>query len=1245
MWVIIIDVYDFRTFVTGVPKELFDDVTEYVSKFEGINDVIEFVILFGDNAELVEQSTKLIGGSFENLGFGFGIVSISNKEIDKVLELKGIQYIEIPKVFTTNGIQNNTISCIPSVWENYNLSGKGTLIGFIDTGIDYMHPSFRNKDGSTRIKYIYDLHNKKVYSEDQINLAIKNESPLTVVPTQDYIGHGTAVASVAAGGGKDRNYYGPAYEASIIMVKITSDGVLNFTLSTQIMRGLKFLIDKSNELKMPLIVNISLSSNDGAHNGTTLIEKYINEYAQIQRVGVVVAAGNEGGAAHHYSADVNDNKDIFINVATGEKKIIIFLYKPLLADINILVTAPTGEKSEIIKVEKATVRGLIGEADLTIYYSGPKPFDKAGEVIISIRGKNESIAAGQWALTIKNETTYGGIMDMWLPISAAVNKNTKFLEPDPYNTLGIPATVESVIAVGSYNTGSDNYSYFSGRGATRDEKCIKPDILAPGENVVAAVNGGEFDIQTGTSVAAPRVAGVCALILEWGLVKKNDMYLFGEKLKYYLVKGAKRNRKARVYPSRTYGYGYLCLAETFSKLVPYNEKFDNVKIGSLSNIMGNENTISEKKEGEILEMPKKRREQQIKETANNNSSNIICAKVPLKTTKQHYLEKGYIDFLVQYEGDLIKKIQSINDIASAFIIDESYAIVSVKEDKFGSVSAFKEIVYIDSGGVYTLESINPAEASQAVTFHFNPYLNLTGRGTLIGIVDTGIDFTNDDFIKADNTSNIIRIWDQSLENNLNDTVIFGAEYTNEDINNALKAKREGKDPYEIVKSKDVNGHGTAVSALIAGRGNNNSAVGVAIDSEIAMVKLKTADEAFEKFYASDGRSKYQYRNTDILLGVKYLFDLSKRLNRPMVIYIPLGTTVGGHDGSSILEHYIDGLSDSSGILFINSTGNEGIGENHTSGKIEKVGDVKRIELEIGETQTSIFMTIYAKAPDRFGLSVISPSGDAVKNINPKQKDGVKLNFVYEGTAMNVMFIEPSELTGDEVIVIRADGLKPGVWIFELIGEYVVHGYYDSWLLQRELLDENTKFLSATPNTTMTIPSTSYNIITVASYNQNNNAMLSSSGRGPTRDGRQCPLIAAGGVNALVSTPGNTRRLVSGGSVASAIVAGCCLQLLQWGIVEGNDRTMYSTKVQTYLMRGTKQRLGDEYPNPNLGYGTIDMKILFENIRGSAIGSPKNFTDADFVGNGIRYKKDDEDRNDDKYEEFLYRNIFIRKPLK
>ena len=1312
--------FDLRGFISGVPKELIEDTKNYISKFEGTDDIIEFIILFGNNAEITKKSCEDIGASFEDLGFGFGIISINSDDFEKLSQIRGVQYIEFPKVFTTNDIESNTSSCIPPVWNNYGLTGKGTLIGFIDTGIDYTHPAFIDENGKSRIKYIYDLFNGDIYNENQINEALLNLKPESIVPANDYIGHGTAVVSVAAGGGKiEKSNYGVAFEASIIMVKITGDDVLKSTLSTQVMRGLKFLIDKSNELLMPLTVNISLSSNDGAHNGSSLIEKYIFEYAQIQRVAVVVAAGNEGSAGHHYSTKLKDKKDVFLNIGNRERNINIQVYRKILLDINFQIISPTGNRTGILIGEKGIQREDIGSQKLTIYNSGPKPFDKTGEISINIRSKekDEFIESGQWVIRIINTSGYKDTIDMWLPISAALGKDTKFLSPDPFNTLGIPATVSSVISVGSYNFSADNYSYFSGRGVRRVEHEVKPDILAPGENINAAISDGGFGPETGTSVASPQVAGACSLILEWGIVQNNDSYLFGEKLKYYLIKGARRRRKTTIYPSRTYGYGYLCLSDTMSILVPY-DKENKEKVKSIAKpikkveIKKNENLINENKveklnkeikfdeiaslkinldkeniesengreveivdikidskEGEVLGKKKKKYEknkdkeefkedndvkkeaekenkkekkefkkekkfEDKKENKKKDEIKIHCSKLKESTSKLYYLDDGYIDFLVQYEGNIIRAIEEINDIASAFTLDESYAIISALESKINKVTSIKEIVYIDSGGVYTLEATSPSEASQALPFHYNPYLNLTGEGTIVGIVDSGIDFFNKDFIKADGTSNIMRIWDQSIqEDEENDNILFGVEYTNEDINNALEKGREKGS--KLVKSIDNNGHGTAVAGIIAGRGNNESVTGIAKNAEIVMVKLKVAGEKFKKLYASEGRTEYQYRNTDILLGIRYLFNLSKETNKPIVIYIPLGTTVGGHDGSCVIERYIDDLSDSSGVLFVNSTGNEGTGDNHTSGRIEKKGDRHNIELEVGENQTSIFMIIYAKAPDRMGLSIVSPSGDSIDNISPKQKHGVDINFVYEGTTMNVMFVEPSELTGDEVIIVRAENLKPGVWTFILIGEYIVHGTYNSWLLQRELLDENTKFLTPTPDMSVTIPATSYSIISVASYNQNNNATVSSSGRGLTRDGRQCPLISAGGIDAIVTAPNDEKRMVSGGSVASAVIAGCCLQLLEWGIVKKNDRAIYATKVQTYLMRGTNQRSGYEYPNSQVGYGTIDMKTLFENMRGSALGSPKEFSDAKFTTRGKA----------DKSEDFGYKGLYFRLPSK
>lgn len=1257
----------------NIPQELIEDTKFYLEGNKD-NKNIEFVILFGDNKELVKKGAQEVSATFEDLGLGYGIIGIEAENFMKIQEIEGIQYIELPKVFVTSDIISNTASCIVPAWNNYGLTGNGVLIGFIDTGIDFRHPVFINRNKKTRIKYIYNLANGKIYTEQDINKALESGSE-SIVPTIDYVGHGTAVASVAAGGGSqsDKDNYGVAFESSIIMVKTTGEGSFNSALSTQILRGLKFLSDKSVELDMPLVVNISLSSNDGAHNGRSLIERYIHEYSQIQRVTVIVAAGNEGSAGHHFSSVIKDEKDVYINVGGGERSITLQMYKPTLTDVKLEIIAPDGGRTGIVDIVLGARRRETPHHKYIFYYSGPKPFDRGGEISITITPKETDVLEGQWTLKVYNTSDYDGIFDIWLPVSEELNPKTMFLEPDPFNTLGIPATVESVISVGSYNASGNNYSYFSGRGVERVGRIIKPDFLAPGENINAAMVGGFFGPETGTSVAAPQVAGACALLIEWGVIKGNAPYLFGEKVKYYLIKGAKRNPSyPNIYPSKTYGFGYICIAQsieiaikdkqeieqsetelssTIQRREVMNKKGKGKKYKSsvavdgksiIDNKTQEENSIIENSSAnqiqeQLPEIIKKFGKNSNIEKNNNNSYIEKIGSFMQSTSKQYYLEKGFTDFLVQYDGDLIPVVEKMDKIASAFTIDQSYAIVSARNDKIEEVTNIKEIVYIDSGGVYTLQGISPSDASKAMNFEYNPYFNLTGKGVLVGIIDTGIDFLNNEFIRADNTTTIYRIWDQSLNSNTKTGKVMGVgiEYTEEDINKALIANVEKKDPYKIVETIDENGHGTAMAGIIAGRGLNNSIKGIVPDAKIAMVKIKPANNEFKKLYATVNATEYQFRNTDIMLGIKYLFDLAKLTKMPMVIYIPLGTTIGGHDGKSVIERFIDNLSDSSGIIFITSTGNEGTGQNHTSGKLSNPGEKRTVELEVGNTQTELFMSIYGKAPDKLGLSIKSPSGEIVENISPKLKSGVDVSFIYEGTVMNIMFIDPSELTGDPVIIISAINLKPGIWSFTLIGEYVVDGTFDCWLLQRELLDKNTKFLMPTPDLTLTIPSSARSIIPVGSYNQNNDSILVSSGRGLTRDKRQAPLLVAGAYNTEVAGPRNIKSVMSGGSIGGAVVAGCCCQLLQWGIVDGNDTTMYASKVRTYFMRAARQRKGDEYPNTEFGYGLIDMSILFNNLQGMSIGNSKG-------GTQIKTSSRKSVFDEVKSNEFEYKGLFIRK---
>lgn len=529
-------------------------------------EFVEVVIISGDSVDNITQFVDNLGGTYENLGYGFGIVKIP---VDKFVDLaknKNIQYIEMPKNLYTTDALSNRAACVQQARDTFNIQGEGVLIGFIDSGIDYTHPAFRNDDGTTRIEYIYDLsEGGRIYSKEKINEALKSKDPLSIVSSYDQTAHGTHVAGIACAGGKiNPNYYGVAPKSSIAMVKSTRG---SFALSTNIMRGLKFLVDKGKELGMPLAVNISLSTNDGAHNGTSLLEQYISTIATLERITICIAAGNEGAASHHVGGELKGEKQISINIAGDEASVIINLYTSVLQDISIKIVSPTGSTSGDIEVREGFKQGNIGTDRYKIIDTGPKPFDIVGEVVISLLPNDQYLSTGQWEIIIKVTNNYSGIFDMWLPILEGLNTNTKFLQPTIENTLGIPATVTNIIAVGSYNYLNRNISSFSGRGRPIVFCPIRPDLVAPGEDIISAAPNRGFDSKTGTSMATPHVTGIAALLMEWGIARNNDPYLYGERLKFYLVRGAKRSRTDVIYPDVSWGYGEVCAYRAFELVV------------------------------------------------------------------------------------------------------------------------------------------------------------------------------------------------------------------------------------------------------------------------------------------------------------------------------------------------------------------------------------------------------------------------------------------------------------------------------------------------------------------------------------------------------------------------------------------------------------------------------------------------------------------------------------------------------
>lgn len=1133
----------------NIPEPLRNKLAEYSMNENILKGKIELVILYGENYQTVKTQIEALNGTIEDLGFGFGIITVNYSDLDKVGQIREIQYFELPKTLFTSSAGSNRASCIDTVWKLYSLTGKGILCGFVDSGIEYTNPAFIDKDGNTRIDYIYDLSaGGKEYNSADINKALKSTDPLSIVPETDEIGHGTFVTGVAAAGGKvDEVYYGPAYESRIAMVKMTNPGKVNYAKSTQLMRGVKALVKKSDELQMPLVINLSFGTNDGAHEGTSLLEQYISIISNLTRICFIVATGNEADSGRHVGSILKEQQSVTVNIGQ-ETGLTLQFYKSLLDDISIEFRSSSGVSSGVIYIKPGFVQKNMGDNELLVYYTGAKPFSMTGEIVVSILPMKDYITPGPWVIRIYDSNPSGRRYDIWLPISEGLSGETRFLEPNPYFTLTIPSTVSNVISVGSYNYVTDQISSFSGRGRDVPESEF-PNLVAPGENITSVSVNNSIDTESGTSVAAPMVSGACALLMQWGILEGNNLFMYGKTVTNLLLRGARRNRMGVVYPDPEWGYGELCLRRVFELL----------------NGSGTE------------------------------TRNSLCIRQQ-KNCGEIYTASDTSNYIVEYQGDIVSKYKDSQD-ACVFILDENYAVISVRNSIAQQVKKVKEIVYIQDRVLYTLNSLSPIEVANIDKFHDNPYLTLTGQGTLVGIVDTGIDYLNPEFMYEDDTTRIVTMWDQNVEGgNVPKDFSFGSEYTRDQINQAIQLKSQNKDPYSVVPEQDTIGHGTAVAGIVGARGRKGDVIGAAPGCEFVIVKLKRARESIINEIGMNIGDIPIYENTDLILGIKYLYNVARSLGKPIVIHIGLGTNAGAHDGTSILERYIDSIAKVRGIAVVTGTGDQGDAAIHAEGLIPKTGDMKNLEVKIGENQGNIIFWIWAHKPDKISIGVVSPSGQVVERIPAKLQGTDQVDFVFEGSTLHVEYFVPEDITGDELIKIRIDNVKSGIWNFKLYGDNIVDGRYDAYLPQRSILKPETRFIAPTPYGTLTIPSTSRLIITSAFYNQDNNSVVSASGRGYTRDGMIKPDIAAGGVNVLTTKGNDGTTTVTGSSAASAVTAGAVSLLLEWGIVDGNDPTMYSTKIKTYLIRGAYKRPGDVYPNRELGYGLLDLNGVFENMR-------------------------------------------------
>ncbi len=495
--------------------------------------------------------------------------------------------------------------------------------------------------------------------------------------------------------------------------------------------------------------------------------------------------------------------------------------------------------------------------------------------------------------------------------------------------------------------------------------------------------------------------------------------------------------------------------------------------------------------------------------------------------------------------------------------------------------------------LYTLMDISTMDSAGITQMQFHPFVPLTGRGVLVGIIDTGIDYTNEVFINPDGKTKIVNIWDQSKPGKTNEEkfVPYGTEYTREQINEALKAE----DPYSVVEQKDENGHGTFIAGLAAGNRTGNF-TGAAIDAELIVVKLKEAKPYLLNHYMISKGDVPIYQEDDIMLAVDYIHKLAIKLQRPVSICISLGTSLGSHDSFGHLTNFCSEIGAYRGRTVCVAAGNEGNSEHHASGQLESKGDIANVELRVASGESGFSVNIWVSAPDLITVSLSSPTGEIIEKVPFSISGEQSYDLVLEKTVVTIEYTKYSSLNGDQHIIIKFDQPTAGIWVITLYGERVVNGEYNLWLPQTGLIEKNTYFLTATPFKTITDPGNNPKLIVAGAYNFVNESIFIEGSRGYSRTNQLTPTIVAPGVDVTGPVPGGGFESKSGTSIAAAICAGACALILEWGILLKRNEDMNTITARTMLISGAIRQPGILYPNRQSGYGQLSLINSFKELQ-------------------------------------------------
>lgn len=550
----------------------------------------------------------------------------------------------------------------------------------------------------------------------------------------------------------------------------------------------------------------------------------------------------------------------------------------------------------------------------------------------------------------------------------------------------------------------------------------------------------------------------------------------------------------------------------------------------------------------------------------------------------------YADFIIEYNGDL-----SVLEPFAEYgyhIVNFYFAIVHLPVSQM-TEDVVSRMGYGSIPSLLGLTQDRNLEASGITRLRSIPNFDLRGNGVLIGIADTGIDYTNPVFQQADRTTRIASIWDQTIRNDSPDnTVPYGTEYSREQINLAL----QNENPFSIVPSTDEIGHGTMVAGIAAGNEvPESNFYGVAPASELVIVKIKPAKQYLKRFFRVPEQA-IAYQENDQFIGIQYLLDYAARVKKPIVICIAIDTAQYAHDGRGSTSSWLSLQSTIPGVAMVITMGNEGNARRHFFGRIDEDVGFETIEINVAPNEPGFSMEIWGTSPNFFSIDITSPSGEYIPRIDIRLNETRQITFVFEPTVIYVDYQLVENQSGDQLILLRFSSPAQGIWRLKVYGRGISPLTFNSWLPMNDWILNDTYFIRSNPNTTLLSLGCAVIPITATAYNVENDSLYVNVGRGYTRIDVVKPEIAAPGVNIMSPDLEQGFVEVTSASAAAAHATGVAAMLFEWGIVNNNYPNMTCQDIKIFMIRGARRKPDLRYPNPDWGYGILDAYNVFDRIR-------------------------------------------------